>query len=66
MIREGRTIGRVTSGTFAPTLQKAVAMAYVEPAHAAAGTALAVDVRGKPEAARVVPLPFYKRPKPAR
>jgi aminomethyltransferase len=62
----GRPGGRVTSGTFAPTLQKAVAMAYVEPAHAAAGTALAVDVRGKAEAARVVPLPFYKRPKPAR
>ena len=59
----GRPVGRVTSGTFGPTLQKAVAMAYVEPAHAAAGTALAVDVRGKAEAARVVPLPFYRRPK---
>ena len=59
-----RPVGRVCSGTFAPTLQKALAMAYVDPALAAVGTQLAVDVRGKMEAARVVPLPFYKRPKP--
>ena len=59
----GRPVGRVTSGTFAPTVQKALAMAYVEPESAAAGTALGVDVRGKAEAARVVGLPFYRRPK---
>jgi aminomethyltransferase len=59
----GQPVGRVTSGTFAPTLQKALAMAYVAPAQASAGTTLAVDVRGKPEAAKVVPLPFYKRKK---
>ncbi|HEY5313149.1 MAG TPA: glycine cleavage system aminomethyltransferase GcvT, partial [Pirellulales bacterium] len=59
----GQEIGRVSSGTFGPTLQKVIAMAYVNPSHAAAGTADAVDVRGKAEAARVVPLPFYKRPK---
>jgi aminomethyltransferase len=58
----GRAVGRVTSGTFAPTLNKAVAMAYVDPAHAA-GTACQVDVRGKAEAARVVALPFYRRAK---
>jgi aminomethyltransferase len=60
----GRPAGKVTSGTFSPTLQKALAMAYVATEHAAAGTQLEVDVRGKPEAARVVPLPFYRRPKP--
>jgi aminomethyltransferase len=59
----GRPVGRVTSGTFSPTLQKALAMAYVEPACAAVGTACAVDVRGKPEEARVVGLPFYRRPR---
>jgi aminomethyltransferase len=63
--QDGRPVGRVTSGTFSPTLQKAIAMAYVEPASAAVGTSLQVDVRGKPEAARVVPLPFYRRPKSA-
>jgi aminomethyltransferase len=59
----GAPVGKVTSGTFAPTLNKALALAYVAPVHAAAGTALTVDVRGKPEAARVVPLPFYRRPR---
>ena len=56
--------GCVTSGTFSPTLQKPIAMAYVLPRCAAVGTALRVDVRGKDEAARVVALPFYRRPKP--
>jgi aminomethyltransferase len=58
---EGRAVGRVTTGTFAPTLEKAIAMAYVEPGYTAAGTVCAVDVRGKPASARVVPLPFYDR-----
>jgi len=60
--REGRTVGAVTSGTFAPTLGKSLAMALVEPGAAAVGTALTVDVRGRDEPARVVPLPFYRRP----
>jgi aminomethyltransferase len=60
---DGRTIGRVTSGTVTPTLNKAVAMAYVDPACTACGTVCTVDVRGKTEEARVVPLPFYRRPK---
>jgi aminomethyltransferase len=63
VLSDGRTVGRVTSGTFAPTLRKALAMAYVEPAFAAVGTALSVDVRGQAEAARVVGLPVYRRPK---
>ncbi len=63
VVREGRPIGKVTSGTFAPTLQKALAMAYVDPAQAAVGTTCSVDVRGKAEAAHVVALPFYRRPK---
>jgi aminomethyltransferase len=63
VLRGGHAVGQVSSGTFAPTLQKAVAMAFVDPAAAAAGTELEVDVRGKAESARVVPLPFYRRPK---
>jgi aminomethyltransferase len=63
VLHEGREVGRVTSGTFTPTLQKAVAMAYVDPACKAVGTVCAVDVRGKPEPARVVELPFYRRPR---
>ncbi|ADB19315.1 glycine cleavage system T protein [Pirellula staleyi DSM 6068] len=58
-----KRVGEVTSGAFAPTVQKAIAMAYVEPQLAAVGTELAVDIRGTMETARVVSLPFYKRPK---
>ncbi|MCI0463410.1 MAG: glycine cleavage system aminomethyltransferase GcvT [Gemmataceae bacterium] len=58
----GREVGHVTSGTFSPTLSKAVAMAYVAPAHTPVGTECSVDIRGKDEPARVVPLPFYRRP----
>jgi aminomethyltransferase len=64
VLQGGPEVGRVTSGTFAPTLGKAIAMAYVDATRSAAGTACEVDVRGKPAAARVVPLPFYRRTKP--
>jgi aminomethyltransferase len=63
ILRDGQTIGRVTSGTVTPTLNKAIALAYVDPAHTAAGMPCNVDIRGKMEEARVVPLPFYRRPK---
>jgi aminomethyltransferase len=56
-------IGHVTSGTFSPTLNKTIAMAYVDPSFTARGTAVSVDIRGKDENARIVPLPFYKRAK---
>jgi aminomethyltransferase len=61
VLKGGQTIGSVTSGTFAPTLGKVIAMAYVDPAHMQPGTSCAVDIRGKPADARVVPLPFYDR-----
>lgn len=57
----GKEIGRVTSGTFSPTLQQSIAMAYVEPAYGKWGTSVSVDVRGRLEAAQVVRLPFYQR-----
>lgn len=61
IVANDRTVGEVTSGTFSPTLQRPIAMAYVEPAFAAVGTDLSVDIRGRYEPARVVALPFYKR-----
>jgi aminomethyltransferase len=51
-------VGEVTSGGFSPTLGHAIALAYVDAAHAAPGTALDAEVRGKRLAAKVVPLPF--------
>jgi aminomethyltransferase len=59
----GNEIGRCCSGTFSPTLEKAIAMAYVQPGFTAVGTQVELDIRGKPAPARVVPLPFYKRNK---
>ena len=56
-----RRTGVVTSGTHSPTLGRPIAMAYVAPGDAEAGTILAVEVREQPVAAEVVPLPFYKR-----
>jgi glycine cleavage system T protein (aminomethyltransferase) len=56
-------IGEVTSGTFSPTLERPIAMAYVRPSAQAAGTRLAVDIRGTTHPAFVVPLPFYERKK---
>jgi glycine cleavage system T protein (aminomethyltransferase) len=53
--------GWITSGTFSPTLEKSIAMAYVRPEFAKPGTELCVDVRGRQEPARVVKLPFYSR-----
>jgi aminomethyltransferase len=61
VLGEGQPIGVVTSGTFTPTLNAALAMAYVDPAHGDTGTSCAVDIRGKREPARVVDLPFYRR-----
>ncbi len=54
-------VGQVTSGTQSPTLGKNIAMALVRANLAAAGTQLAVDIRGHRSPAKVVPLPFYKR-----
>ena len=59
-----KPIGEVSSGTYSPTLEQSIAMAYVVTDHATVGSTLEVDIRGKREAATVVPLPFYKRPQP--
>ena len=58
----GRQIGTVTSGGYSPTLDRGIGMGYVPVEHEAPGTALEIDLRGRPSPAQVVPLPFYKRP----
>ncbi|GGL96120.1 aminomethyltransferase [Streptomyces fumigatiscleroticus] len=64
VVAGGQVIGEVTSGAPSPTLGKPIAMAYVDAAHAAAGTpGVAVDIRGTHEPYEVVALPFYKRRK---
>jgi len=58
----GHQVGKVTSGTMSPTLNKAIAMGYVPLDLAEPSTPLVVDVRGKAVAAEVVAGPFYRRP----
>ena len=55
---EGSEIGRITSGTFSPSLQRPIAMGYVAAALAAPGTALKLEQRGKIFDGVVTPMPF--------
>ena len=61
VVHDGAPIGAVTSGTQTPFLKKAIGMAYVPVEFSQPGTDLAIDLRGRPAKARVVPMPFYKR-----
>lgn len=58
----GEPIGIITSGTFSPTLDHPIAMAYIDAA-AADQTTVQVDIRGRITPARVASLPFYNRPR---
>jgi aminomethyltransferase len=60
---DGETVGPVTSGSYAPYLQKNIGLCYLPAARSAAGTTVEIDVRGRNVPARVVPTPFYKRSK---
>jgi aminomethyltransferase len=56
-------VGEVTSGSYSPTLGKAIAMAYVTPEVSQPGKELHIDIRGSQEPGHVVELPFYSRKK---
>ena len=56
--KQGRIIGKVTSGGFGPSLNAPVAMGYVESAFAVQGTEIDLMVRGKALPARIAPMPF--------
>jgi aminomethyltransferase len=55
---DGRKVGVVTSGGFAPTLGRPIAMGYVDPRFSTPGARLSVNVRGRAQPATVTPLPF--------
>ena len=63
VLKDGTTVGEVTSGQPSPTLGYPVAMAYVDVEFTEPGTALDIDLRGKAEPFEVTTLPFYKRQK---
>jgi len=55
----GRRVGEVTSGSYGPSVDKSIAMAYLETELAAVGTAVDVEIRSHARAARVVKTPFH-------
>jgi aminomethyltransferase len=60
--QNGEVVGQVTSGTYGPTVEKSIALAYVRTPLSKVGTVLAVRIRGKDVPATVVKTPFYRRP----
>ncbi|MEG5018290.1 MULTISPECIES: glycine cleavage system aminomethyltransferase GcvT [unclassified Microcoleus] len=62
VIFEGETVGEVTSGTLSPTLNRAVALAFVPAKLAKIGQQLEIEIRGKNYPASVVKKPFYRSP----
>ncbi|HUI18353.1 MAG TPA: FAD-dependent oxidoreductase [Alphaproteobacteria bacterium] len=59
VLRDGRTVGIVTSGGYGHTVRRGIAWAYVEPALAAPGTALEIEVLGERRPARVAATALY-------
>ncbi|MGZ4823198.1 MAG: glycine cleavage system aminomethyltransferase GcvT [Terriglobales bacterium] len=59
----GREIGYVTSGSYAPFLKKNIALAYLPPSLSRLDSVVGVEIRGQAVKAKVVPVPFYRRPK---
>lgn len=58
----GEVVGQVTSGTYGPTVDRNIALAYVQTPLAKAGTAVTVRIRERDVAATVVKTPFFRRP----
>lgn len=63
VLSEGQVVGEVTSGTYSPTLGKAIALAYCPTSLAKMGQQLEVEIRGKTYPAVVVKKPFYRTKK---
>ena len=60
---DDKRVGYVTSGSPAPFLKKNIGLAFLPVEFANDGQEIKIDVRGKHLSAKVVPTPFYKRPK---
>ncbi|HLQ38022.1 MAG TPA: glycine cleavage system aminomethyltransferase GcvT [Planctomycetota bacterium] len=63
LVAGGQEIGQICSGNISPTLDTNIATAYVRSAFGAPGTQLEFLIKDKAEPCKVVPLPFYKRPR---
>jgi aminomethyltransferase len=63
VFHDGKEIGIVTSGTFSPTLNKAIGLAFIDVNFSALDAEIAIAIRDTMAAAKIVKLPFYKREK---
>ena len=63
ILDQGQPVGRVTSGSYSPSLDTSIAMGYVDANCAEASHMLEVDIRGRTSPVEVTPLPFYTRPR---
>jgi aminomethyltransferase len=61
VLKEGKRVGEVTSGTMSPVLKEPIGLAYVPAALSREGNAFDVEIRGKPVAAQVVKTPFVEK-----
>ena len=59
VLKDGTAAGIVTSGSYGPSVERSIAMAYVPTAHAAVGSEVEVEIRGQGKPARVVKTPFW-------
>ena len=62
VLKDGQPVGEVTSGTFGPTVGKSIALAFVDAA-VDESAELSIDFKSSAASAKIVPLPFYRRPK---
>jgi len=58
VLREGTAVGHVTSGSYGPSVDRYIGIGYVTAQFGEVGTELEVEVRGRPQKARVVKTPF--------
>ena len=61
LVKDGRSVGLVTSGTKSPTLNKAIALAYVSSEESRVDNVIDVEIRGRRVPTKIVPIPFYRR-----
>jgi aminomethyltransferase len=63
VFHQGRQVGKVTSGSYAPFLKQNIGLALLPHGLARVGERIAIEIRGNRAAAEVVPTPFYRREK---
>jgi len=59
VLKNGETMGKVTSGTLSPLLKRGIGMAYVRPEEAMIGSDIIISIRGRRVKAKIVKMPFY-------